>query len=137
MSFLMATNGVASRPPKRRPTGTPHALVNSVSDPVSKLSLRHSSLGLSLKIETSSLGCHLETDSQIILVSKSVLNIETWPPCFSFSGISLRVVIQSGAYNNKIFVKIVFDLTSPQGVIFFLRVCVPYEIFLVRKFMFL
>ena len=25
MLFLVATNGVASRPPERRPTGTPHA----------------------------------------------------------------------------------------------------------------
>ena len=25
MSFLVATNAVASRPPERRPTGTPHA----------------------------------------------------------------------------------------------------------------
>ena len=25
MSFLVATNVVASRPPERRPTGTPHA----------------------------------------------------------------------------------------------------------------
>ena len=30
MSFLVATNVVASRPPNRRPTGTPHACANSV-----------------------------------------------------------------------------------------------------------
>ena len=29
--FLVATNVIASRPPKRRPTGTPHARANSVS----------------------------------------------------------------------------------------------------------
>ena len=28
MMFLLATNVVASRPPKRRPTGTPHARAN-------------------------------------------------------------------------------------------------------------
>ena len=28
MSFLVATNVVASRPPERRPTGTPHARAN-------------------------------------------------------------------------------------------------------------
>ena len=29
MLFLVATNGVASQPPERRPTGTPHARANS------------------------------------------------------------------------------------------------------------
>ena len=29
MLFLVATNVVASRPPKRRPTGTPHARANN------------------------------------------------------------------------------------------------------------
>ena len=28
MTFIVATNGVASRPPERRPTGTPHACAN-------------------------------------------------------------------------------------------------------------
>ena len=28
MTFIMATNVVASRPPERRPTGTPHARAN-------------------------------------------------------------------------------------------------------------
>ena len=28
MSFLVATNVVASRPPERQPTGTPHACAN-------------------------------------------------------------------------------------------------------------
>ena len=30
MTFIVATNVVASRPPKRRPTGTPHARANFV-----------------------------------------------------------------------------------------------------------
>ena len=30
MTFIVATNVVASRPPKRRPTGTPHASANDV-----------------------------------------------------------------------------------------------------------
>ena len=29
MTFIVATNVVASRPPERRPTGTPHARANS------------------------------------------------------------------------------------------------------------
>ena len=29
MTFLVATNVIASRPPERRPTGTPHARANS------------------------------------------------------------------------------------------------------------
>ena len=32
MSFLVATNVVASRPPKRRPTGTPYARANTFSE---------------------------------------------------------------------------------------------------------
>ena len=28
MTFIVATNVIASRPPKRRPTGTPHARAN-------------------------------------------------------------------------------------------------------------
>ena len=28
MTFIVATNVVASRPPERRPTGTPHARAN-------------------------------------------------------------------------------------------------------------
>ena len=28
MSFLVATNVIASRPPERRPTGTPHGRAN-------------------------------------------------------------------------------------------------------------
>ena len=31
MSFLVATNVVASRPPERRPTGTPHARAKILS----------------------------------------------------------------------------------------------------------
>ena len=31
MSFLVATNAVASRPPERRPTGTPHARANTLN----------------------------------------------------------------------------------------------------------
>ena len=30
MTFIVATNVVASRPPERRPTGTPHARANSL-----------------------------------------------------------------------------------------------------------
>ena len=30
MSFLVATNAVASQPPERRPTGTPHARANKL-----------------------------------------------------------------------------------------------------------
>ena len=38
MSFLVATNVVASRPPERRPTGTPHARAKSQLH-VNKISL--------------------------------------------------------------------------------------------------
>ena len=31
MSFLVATNVIASRPPERRPTGTPHARANCIA----------------------------------------------------------------------------------------------------------
>ena len=31
MTFIVATNVVASRPPKRRPTGTPHARANFIA----------------------------------------------------------------------------------------------------------
>ena len=30
MSFLVATNVIASRPPERQPTGTPHACAKSI-----------------------------------------------------------------------------------------------------------
>ena len=32
MTFIVATNVVASRPPERRPTGTPHARANKVTN---------------------------------------------------------------------------------------------------------
>ena len=33
MTFIVATNVVASRPPELRPTGTPHARANAIMDP--------------------------------------------------------------------------------------------------------
>ena len=33
MTFIVATNVIASRPPERRPTGTPHARANKFLDP--------------------------------------------------------------------------------------------------------
>ena len=37
MSFLVATNIVASWPPERRPTGTPHARANTLGIPIKKI----------------------------------------------------------------------------------------------------
>ena len=31
MTFIVATNVIASRPPERRPTGTPHARANTAA----------------------------------------------------------------------------------------------------------
>ena len=38
MTFIVATNVVASRPPERRPTGTPHARANLVNQAGAELS---------------------------------------------------------------------------------------------------
>ena len=44
MTFIVATNVIASRPPERRPTGTPHARANTSQLGAKNLLLRLSCL---------------------------------------------------------------------------------------------
>ena len=41
MTFIVATNVIASRPPERRPTGTPHARANYISPTWNLIVLLH------------------------------------------------------------------------------------------------
>ena len=50
MTFLVATNVVASRPPKRRPTGTPTARANKGLD-LTKINFFRTNLCMDIQIE--------------------------------------------------------------------------------------
>ena len=51
MTFIVATNVIASRPPERRPPGTPHARANywRVSDNMQRDQTIHDNIGQHLK----------------------------------------------------------------------------------------
>ena len=56
MTFIVATNVIASRPPERRPTGTPHARANKLSQVggwLDQVGIKLSQLSTKLKLKLS------------------------------------------------------------------------------------
>ena len=94
MSFLVATNVVASRPPERRPTGTPHARANIL---VAKAKFTHCVLSSTIEV-TNNVIAEQIYEENLILISSVTSEIKTEPK-IQIMAVKFKIISKKSQHN--------------------------------------